>query len=253
MKKAGIGLFFMLIASIAVAQKLPNVQLNGVHIPANLKVEGKTTEWNSQFQAYNKSTEIFYTIDDDDRLYLIVHCKQPDVITKIIRGGVTFTVNPSTHKHDANGIDITYPLLNKNDAFFVGKEDQTFPDTIKANMHHDTIMHILNKRFTGLSKMIGITGIKAIADSVISVYNEYEIKVAARFDNKINFTYELSVPIKYLNFTKSGISKFSYHIALNGIGSKNAPVALSSNGRYLITYNDNGTVSGMPNTPQNSI
>ena len=52
-----IGIVFCAILFVlsANAQKLPNTQETSLRAPANLKVDGKPTEWNNQFQAYNKA------------------------------------------------------------------------------------------------------------------------------------------------------------------------------------------------------
>jgi len=61
---------FLMIGFFANAQKLPEVQTVNLRAPAGIKIDGKPTEWDSKFQAYNKSTNAFYTIaNDDDNLY----------------------------------------------------------------------------------------------------------------------------------------------------------------------------------------
>ena len=83
-----------LICTSAQAQKLPNVQKDGVRAPANIRIDGKTTEWDNKFEAYNKATDVFYTISNDDNyLYVTVQATQAAIIRKIIGGGVL------NHKH----------------------------------------------------------------------------------------------------------------------------------------------------------
>jgi len=50
----------LLIASLTVnAQNLPNVQKVSVRAPANIKIDGKASEWDDKFQAFNHATDIF--------------------------------------------------------------------------------------------------------------------------------------------------------------------------------------------------
>src|ERR1700744_4874348 len=109
------GIFFLsAICLTANAQKLPNVQPAGIRAPADIKMDGKTTEWNNQFQAYNRATDIYYTLaNDDDHLYLTVQATIPDIINKIIGGGITLTIQKSGKKNDKDGISITYPIFTK--------------------------------------------------------------------------------------------------------------------------------------------
>jgi len=53
-----------------------------------VRIDGKITEWGN-FQAYNPATEISYTMaNDNDKLYLVCSATQPEVIQKIIEGGI---------------------------------------------------------------------------------------------------------------------------------------------------------------------
>lgn len=64
--------------TVTFAQKLPGVQTSSLWAPENLKIDGKTTEWNGTFQAYNKAADIFYTISNDDKnigLFNELRCK----------------------------------------------------------------------------------------------------------------------------------------------------------------------------------
>lgn len=54
------------------AQKLPKVQQASLHAPANIKIDGKATEWEGKFEAYNPGSRVFYTLSNDsENLYLI--------------------------------------------------------------------------------------------------------------------------------------------------------------------------------------
>jgi len=82
-----------------IAQNLPNAQQRSLWAPATIKIDGKPTEWNNQFQAYNHATDILYTIsNDNDNLYLIIQASKPRIIDKIIDVGVTFIINTAGKK-----------------------------------------------------------------------------------------------------------------------------------------------------------
>jgi len=67
------------------AQKLPAVQKESVWAPITVKIDGKAAEWGNKFQAYNSSTEIYYTIsNDDNNLYLAIKAVDPDIINKFL-------------------------------------------------------------------------------------------------------------------------------------------------------------------------
>ena len=94
---------FCLIASsltIAQAQKLSDVQEVSVWASA-VKVDGKHNEWENNFKATNKSTNLTYTLANDAKnLYLAIQSKDVTNNNKIMLGGISLTVNPSGKKSD---------------------------------------------------------------------------------------------------------------------------------------------------------
>jgi len=190
----------------AIAQKLPNVQTSSIRAPANIKIDGKTTEWDNKFRAYNHATDIFYTVSNDDsKLYLTVQAVDKLVINKIMSGGITFTIQKSGKKTDKEGISITYPLFDKSKKPFV-------PPATKESQD-ESMMNSYNKSLDA-SKYIGVTGIKTL-DSLITIYNTDGIRVAELFDNKMRYTYELAIDLKLLRLQTNDARKFAYHISIN--------------------------------------
>jgi len=218
----------------AGAQKLPGIQQNSLRAPDNVKIDGKATEWNNQFQAYNKVTDIYYTIaNDDDKLYLALQATDADIIRKIVIGGVTFTINTAGEKKDKNGVAITFPAYDKkyHPVFLIlNNRPSLTKDTAKNRMQADSFMNAYNTQISNTLKIIGVAGIKQIADDAISIYNEEGIKAASRFDNKMHYTYELAIPLKYLEFATDKPLKFTYDIKLNGV--------IGNGGRIIDTGRD---------------
>jgi len=260
MKKINLPLsaLFLFIAVAANAQKLPNVQQTSLRAPANIKVDGKATEWNNQFQTYNKATEIFYTIsNDDDKLYLTVQATDPNIIRKIIGGGITFTVNPSGKKNDKDGVAITFPEYDKkNPPFYVTLDNKPMPtkDTVKNRMQADSFLNAHNVQLSDKLKLIGVVGVKSISDNVISIYNAEGIKAVSLFDNKIYYTYELAIPLKYLELTINKPLKFSYNIKLNGMIPKGSTMIDTGRPDLIVFVGPDGvTYSGGKASSENMV
>jgi hypothetical protein len=226
MKKTHIALFEYTLVSLTFifpvavdAQKLPNVQEISLRAPISIKIDGKTTEWNNRFRAYNNSTEFFYTIaNDDDNVYLAIQATSPDIINKMIKGGVTFTVNSSDKKNDDGGVTITFPFYSRTEGFNINLDNirQHIRDTIIMRRLTDSfIMNVANKELAIKSKEIRITGIKEFNDNRISVYNEHGNKATSLFDKNIYYNYELAIPIKYLGLSIDDPKRFSYNVKIN--------------------------------------
>src|SRR5476651_452394 len=81
------------------AQKLPTVQIGSLRAPANIKIDGKATEWGNQFQAYNNHVEFYYTLSNDDKnLYLTVQATEKEIVRRIMNGGISLVVNKTGKK-----------------------------------------------------------------------------------------------------------------------------------------------------------
>jgi len=204
-----------LICFGAMSQKLPNKQEISLHTPANIKIDGKDREW-QLFQAYNRSTLIFYSIANDEKnLYVVIQATDPVVINKIMRG-MEFSIHQS--KNEDKGISITYPVVNfKNVLSFpaLSPNKMRYIDVDTSKKAVDSIMRLRNHLIESRHKFIQINGIQGV-DSLISVYNSDGIKAAGFFDSQQRYTCEICIALKYLNLTKSHPAKFYYHIVLNG-------------------------------------
>jgi len=212
--KQALPVALLLVQFTANAQSLPNVQKESVRTPANIKIDGKATEWDDKFQAYNKATDIYYTLsNDNENLYLTVQAQYYDFVDKIIRGGITFSINHSINKKDDKQVTVTYPVLRDADMSAVSNSlaGKKFP---KANGDADTPEKIdeLNQLFNAKAKMIAITGVAAFPDNEVSAFNTEGLKAVSKFNLKINYTYELAIPLKYLELPAG---MFSYHIKVN--------------------------------------
>jgi len=226
MKKINLTLsaLFVVVAVVVNAQKLPNIQQVSVRAPGNIKIDGKTTEWNDIFYARNNNARILYTIsNDDDKLYLTVQSLGKFENEKIAEGGVTLTISHSAEKRkrekDTSNVSITFPLaspgisggvnaISSNYFYFDSKERQ------KRKKECDSLVNAINERAGKAFKVIKITGIKDV-DTLISVYNATGIKAAVSFDQNMILTYELAIPLKYLGLTTDNPVKFSYNIKIN--------------------------------------
>jgi hypothetical protein len=203
------------------AQKLPAVQQGGLRAPTNVKTDGKANEWGNQLEAYNPSTQVYYTIgNSDDKLYLTVQVKEAGIINKILIGGITFTTNLTGKKADKEGVNITFPVLKKEMITSIAiklREPLTAVDSAGKARQMDSLVRLMNEDIGSKTKEIGLKGMKTLSDSLISVYNVEGIKAVIKFDQHKALIYELSVPLKYLGLAVKDQSAFHYNVMLNGL------------------------------------
>ncbi|MES2427670.1 MAG: hypothetical protein V4560_11895 [Bacteroidota bacterium] len=213
----------------ADAQKPPSEQKVSVRAPANIKIDGKATEWNNKFQAYSYHTQFYYTISNDDKyLYLTVQATDWIIISRIFNGGITFTINKSDTKKDPEGIHLTYPVIQ---GFLIAFKRA--PKIEKGSPAYvvDSFVNVQNYRMEQRSKFIKVVGVKDV-DTTTSIYNLDGIKTAATIDNKYRYTYELAISLIDLGLSADTPTKFTYQVMINEVEpEKHAP------GEIYATFN----------------
>lgn len=182
------------------AQKLPNIQTTSVLLPETVKVDGKLNEWPKGLIANNKANHLQYTLANNDKnLYLAVQTTDKATIGKIIAGGINITIGLAGDK-SKNKSSITYPL----NSLKYGRNAGSYLDSVKI------------KEMVGEAREIKVLNIKSVPDSLISIYNTYNIKSIIKY-NDGKLIYELMLPLDFLGITGGVNSKFNYIIKLIGL------------------------------------
>jgi hypothetical protein len=211
-------------------KKLKDVQANNFLAPSPVKIDGKLNEWNDEFQAYNKSTHLYYTIANDEKnLYLVVKTSDMTTKAKIAAGGLTLAINTAGKKKEQDVYSLTYPLRAPmgrpgggapGGATGGGMRLMTFggPGGGGRPAAPDSAMQkAMQDRVINAAKEIKVFGFKDIPDSLIAIYNEYNIKAAINYDKDGAFIYELAVPLKLMALTAGDTKEIAYNIKLNGL------------------------------------
>ena len=215
-KRTFSALLLGLLSLSAFAQKLPGTQEASVWAPANIKVDGKTLEWNDTYQAFNKNINVFYTVANDrDNLYFVLKSVDPMNSNKIIAGGVNLTINTADKKSDKDAFVLIFPLINYANLRSTMMQGMRTGGGNPNQAPDSAAIAGMRKKVVSTFKEIKLIGFKDIPDSVISVYNEYGIKGYVDFDAKGSLIIEMAVPLKVMNI-KTG-SPFAYNVKLNGI------------------------------------
>lgn len=222
------------------AQKLPKVQITNLRAPANIKIDGKTTEWDNKFQAYNTATNLYYTIANNaDFVYFTAHIQDRAVIDRITKYGFTFEVykNEQSRK-DLVSITVP-PALTKYFSLNLSK-----PTKDDASLEFEKAVMMANN--TALQKYHKLIVVKGVAGlDTLSIYdNEAGIKFVEALDTNADYTLELQLPVKFIKLLQGDNLKFSYHFTINGLPGSN-----STESRGVMMLSANGTMTAV--APQN--
>lgn len=228
----------LLLSAFASGQKLPNIQKSGLRAPANIKVDGKTTEWTNGLQAYNHAIQASYAIaNDDNKLYLTISSHRKEIINKMIKGGVSLVIN-KIRRSVVGAASVTYPVfdpdnvpaLNLNALYDINASS---PD---AGKKIDSLVKADNGMLDDKAKFIRLSGVQDNIDTLISVYNKDGVKAHSAFDSNRNYTLEISVDLKVLGLSISDLTPFNYAIRFNELKLDYVPgVDITRNTEGVIT------------------
>lgn len=218
------------LGTIAQAQKVNDLQEVSIFAPHAIKIDGKNFEWKEADFSVNKRTSLSYIISNDDKnLYLII--KSADVAnnSKIMAGGITFSVNPDGKKKEKESISLTYPLAASSGrgpgpgAGGGGRRAMGMTMAMgggggpQGAKQRDSFMVARQKTQLASAKEIKINGFKNTTDTLVSIYNEYGIKAFANIDKDNVFFYEVSIPLEALGISVAAPKEFAYNIKVNGL------------------------------------
>ncbi|GAA4103175.1 hypothetical protein [Mucilaginibacter panaciglaebae] len=194
-------------------KKLSTVQVGNVLTP-RVKIDGKLTEWNNDFKAYNRNTRLLYILSNDEKnIYLAAKSTDFTTTAKIISGGINLLINTDGKKKDKGAPSITFPIIEHPERLAGGLGNR-FEN---RNAGADTeLMNRVHERTIIAAKQIRVLGITGITDTLISIYNSDGIKTAINFDKDGSLTFEMAVPLKLINLTADNTKELAYHIILNG-------------------------------------
>jgi len=236
-------IYICLLSLNLKAQKLPQIQEKGVMLPKNFKVDGTNKEWKNEFVAFNKSLGVYYTIANDfERLYLIIKAEDAQIIYKIISQGLSFIV-----KDNLQSVNVSYPAYEyEKRPLFLSLKQRSNGINTQEKLVNDSLKNTFNYKLTENLQKIAVTGITTLKDSLISIYNQEGIRANGRFDDKVNYTLELSIPLKLLGNDK----KLNYLIQLNGVPGKVSILQTSKGDRIVYKRNGEDWMLGLA-TPEN--
>jgi len=202
-----------LLFANAYAQKQPAVQQTGLRAPADVKIDGKTTEW-GDLNTYNTATELHYLIaNNDKKLFFAMQTTDPDVINRIASGGIS-VIFKKKNSSSNDAVSIQYPVLkNRSNLFFrIRTPKNSIPDNSRKAA--DSTMRVNNQTLDNLAKWIKVAGVQGL--DTLSIYNENGIEANIRFDAKKVLTVEMSLPLELVKTHINQSSGLTYQLRVNG-------------------------------------
>jgi hypothetical protein len=206
-----------LLLSIAASSSAQSGQhgSNMAPVPGKINIDGNLSDWGDSLRYYNPEKKLNYTLaNDQQNLYLAIRFNDRMEQERIMRAGLTWSVNPKGKKKDA--YSLTFPAAEQNNSQMpaLPKPDEsgTVPEQ-RERMNRDEMR---KARLTQLRNM-KVTGFKDIDYDIITTTNSYGFKAALNFDEDGNLTYEAVIPLKFFEADDIAKNEWAFNIKVNGI------------------------------------
>lgn len=182
--------------------------------PGKITIDGNINDWGDSLRYYNPEKKLNYTLaNDQQNLYLAIRFNDRMEQERIMRAGLTWSVNPKGKKKDT--YSLTFPVAEQNNGQMPVLPKPEGDDTPEQHerMNRDEMR---KARLTQLRNM-KVTGFKDIDYDIITTTNSYGFKAALSFDEEGNLIYEAAIPLKFFEADDIAKNEWAFNIKVNGI------------------------------------
>ncbi|HEY4326601.1 MAG TPA: hypothetical protein VGN20_21630 [Mucilaginibacter sp.] len=178
--------------------------------PTNIAIDGDVKKWGDSLRYYNTEKHINYSIaNDQDNVYMAIRITDRLDQRKIIKSGITFSVDPKGKKKET--FSITFPLNVQGGAPALPSPKAEDGEVTKQDREE-----LMRERITTL-RGIKVVGFKDIEDDMITTSNTYGIKTAINYDDDGNLVCEAAIPLKFFHSDDPAKNEWAFNFKINGI------------------------------------
>jgi YD repeat-containing protein len=177
--------------------------------PQNIVVDGSIKEWGDSLRYYNAEKRINYALaNNKDTLYMAVRVNDRSEQARILRAGITFSINPKGKKKEV--FSITYPLSTNGSPINIQRDENS---EITTRQDHEALMQAVLTTLRGIK----VEGFKDIEGDMITTSNTYGIKTAVDYDDKGYLICEAAIPLTLLHADIASKDEWAFNFKINGI------------------------------------
>lgn len=193
--------------------------------PADIKIDGDLKDWGDSLRYFNADKKIYYTLaNDKNNLYMVVRVNDRTEQIRIIRAGLTLSINTKGKKKEESSI--TFPVGNPDEPQpALSGDKNTNPDLLDQQDRDE----MMKARLTKL-RNIKVTGFPDIESDIMTTSNTYGIKVALNIDANDNLVYEAAIPLKFFHAEAPDKTEWAFNIKINGVTRPSKPGADANGG-----------------------
>jgi YD repeat-containing protein len=183
--------------------------------PPKIAVDGDIKEWGDSLRYYNSEKKINYSIaNTKDTLYMAIRINDRSEQTRILKAGLTFTIDPKGKKKEA--YSITFPV---NTSGKVSLTDLQSKDEAPGEVTQQERDELMRERITTL-RGIKVVGFKDIEDDMITTSNTYGFQTAVNYDENGYLVCEAAIPMSFFHVDDPAKNEWSFNFRINGLQHK---------------------------------
>jgi len=193
--------------------KVSNAQTNIATLtppPSNTVIDGSLKEWGDSLRYYNKERKINFSIaNTKDTLYMAIRVNDRSEQRRILRAGITFSIDPKGKKKET--FSITFPL---NVDGSTPKPD--FKKDDNGEITAQDRDELMKERLTTL-RGIKVAGFKDIDYDMITTSNTYGIRTAVNYDDNEYLICEAAIPLSFFHVDNLYKNEWAFNFKINGL------------------------------------
>jgi YD repeat-containing protein len=183
--------------------------------PSKIAIDGDIKEWGDSLRYYNAEKKINYAIaNTKDTLYMAVRINDRSEQIRILKAGLTITIDPKGKKKE--DYSITFPL---NIGGKVSLSDLQNKDEAPGEVTQQERDELMRERITTL-RGIKAVGFKDIEGEMITTSNTYGFQTAVNYDDKGYLVCEAAIPLSFFHVDDPAKNEWSFNFRINGLQHK---------------------------------
>ncbi len=181
--------------------------------PPKIAIDGDSRDWGDSLRYYSTERHLNYDIaNTKDTLYLAIRFNDRVDQVRVLRAGLTFSIDPKGKKKEA--FSITFPLNTETNVSLRSLRDTGMAESTKQEREE-----LMRERLTSL-RGIKVEGFKDIEDEMITTSNTYGIQTAVNYDDNGYLVCEAAIPLRFFHVDDLTKNEWSFNFKLNGIERK---------------------------------
>ncbi len=206
-----ISLVTSVTISHAQSSKDPIITLQAP--PQKIVIDGDIKEWGDSLSYYNAEKALNFSLaNTSDTLYMAVRITDLSQQTRVLKAGLTFSIDPKGKKKET--FSLTYPVNTGNTS--TAEALKNAESTLKQQDE-------LEQEKLSTLRGIKVEGFKAdIEGDMITTSNTYGIRADINYDDKDRLVIEMAIPISFLHATIPAKNEWAFNFKINGL-TKKAP------------------------------